>query len=195
MHAYLDIGNELVTLRRSQRMTQRELGLALGVSQPQIARWEATGYRTATLGRVSEVAAALRYAENPPAGLCAAETVATYNTSLPGSHPEALRALGRIAAPPSAVAAFARSHGIARIDLFGSVLTDQFGPDSDIDLLVSYEPGRTPSLLQLSDYAIELEAILRRRVDLITRTAVERSGNPLRRRHILNSARTLYARP
>ena len=65
------------------------------------------------------------------------------------------------------VAAFCRSHRIRRLALFGSVLRDDFGPDSDIDVLVEFEDGYVPGL---AFFAIEqeLSKILGRKVDLNT---------------------------
>jgi len=175
-------------------MTQAELGRRLGVAQPQVARWEAAAYRNVTLERVSAVAEALgvRPYEQP---LLAAEPIATYETTLPGADAEGLRALARTHASPAAIAAFARTHGIERLELFGSVLRPDFTPESDVDVLVTYAPEATPTLLDLADHEAELAGLLRRRVDLVSRHGVERSENTLRREAILTSARTIYARP
>ncbi|MHB1018259.1 MAG: nucleotidyltransferase domain-containing protein [Coriobacteriia bacterium] len=187
-----DIGIALVAARKAACLTQTELGQRLGVAQPQVARWEAAGYRNVSLERVSEVAEALgvEYSDAP---LLAAEASALYETSLPGADADALRGLARTHAPAGAVAAFARSHGIERLELFGSVLTSAFGPESDVDVLATYAPDRVPSLLELADHETELGAILRRPVDLVTRPGIERSENLRRRSRILESARTLYA--
>lgn len=70
--------------------------------------------------------------------------------------------------PREAIAAFcARSH-IRKLSLFGSILTDQFRDDSDIDMLVEFEPGQGPGLLGISAMEIELSGLLRRKVDLRT---------------------------
>lgn len=176
-------------------MTQADLGRCLGVSQPQIARWEAAVYRNVTLERVGAVAEALGVGTQLPDLPIAAEAPAAYATALPGAEPEALRALARTGAPPAAVAAFARSHNIERLDLFGSVLGPDFGPGSDIDVLVTYDHDAAPSLFDLTDHETELAAILGRATDLVSRPGIERSENYLRRRKILAEARTLYARP
>lgn len=187
-----DIGHELVERRRSLGISQRDLGQRMGVTQPQIARWEANAYRSASLQRVGEVAAVLGYAL-APAQSVAAEQPAAY--AAPGAVKEAVRALSRLPVSPEVVAAFARSHHIVRLELFGSVLTEQFGPESDVDILVTYDPNYTPSLLDLSDHETELTAMLRRPVDLVSRAGVEASGYAQRKEQILDSARTLYARP
>jgi predicted nucleotidyltransferase len=61
----------------------------------------------------------------------------------------------------------ARNH-IRRLSLFGSVLTSRFGDLSDIDMLVEFEPGRVPGLLDIAGMEIELSAMLGRKVDLRT---------------------------
>ncbi len=64
--------------------------------------------------------------------------------------------------------AFAVRNGIVRLALFGSALRDDFGPRSDIDLLVEFAPDRVPGLLHLAEMEAELESILGQRVDLRT---------------------------
>lgn len=59
-----------------------------------------------------------------------------------------------------AVADFCGRHHIRRLALFGSVLTDEFRPDSDVDVLVEYEPGQEPGLLGLARMERELSEIL-----------------------------------
>ena len=69
--------------------------------------------------------------------------------------------------PREEIADFCRRHGIRRLSLFGSVLRDDFGPESDIDVLVEFDPENTPGL---SFFAMEsdLSRLLGRRVDLNT---------------------------
>jgi hypothetical protein len=75
----------------------------------------------------------------------------------------------RLAADPEAIARLCGRHGIRRLSLFGSVLTGTDRPDSDVDLLVEFEPGRKPGLLRLATIEAELSALLGgRRVDLRT---------------------------
>ncbi len=72
------------------------------------------------------------------------------------------------------LARFCRAHGIRRLSLFGSQLKGTARPDSDVDLLVEFEPGRTPGLLGISAMEIELSNLLGgRKVDL--RTAADLS--------------------
>lgn len=97
----------------------------------------------------------------------------------------------RIEIPPEQIAAFCRRHRIRRLALFGSVLREDFGPESDVDVLVEFEEGYTPGL---SFFTLdeELEEIFGRPVDVVTFRSVEQSRNYLRRRDILGSLRTIY---
>jgi predicted nucleotidyltransferase len=73
----------------------------------------------------------------------------------------------KIAIPQERVRDFCRRHHIRKLALFGSVLRDDFRPDSDVDVLVEFEPGRTPGLAFFG-MEIELSEILGRKVDLNT---------------------------
>ena len=99
----------------------------------------------------------------------------------------------RIAIDQSRIAAFCRAWKISRLELFGSVLRDDFGPTSDVDVLVTFEPDSQWSLLDLVRIERELSERLGRRVDLVERSDVEASDNYIRRREILRSAEALYA--
>lgn len=68
----------------------------------------------------------------------------------------------------SALATFARKHGIARLALFGSVLRSDFTEDSDVDVLVEFRPAQVPGLFGMSAMERELEQMFGRRVDLRT---------------------------
>ncbi len=95
--------------------------------------------------------------------------------------------------PMEALVGFCQRWQISELALFGSVLRADFRPDSDIDLLVTYAPQAHRSLDAQIQMQAEIEAILGRRVDLVNRKAVECSPNYLRRRNILDTARTIYA--
>ena len=99
---------------------------------------------------------------------------------------------GGIPIPQNDVRAFCQRHRIRRLALFGSVLREDFRSDSDIDVLVDFEEGAEPGLFELVGMQEELSRVLGRQVDLVERRAVERSENYIRRRHILNSAETVY---
>jgi len=96
--------------------------------------------------------------------------------------------------PEKEIEAFCRKWQIRELALFGSVLRDDFGPKSDIDVLATFDPAASLSLFDLVEAELELEQIFSRPVDLLERSGVERSENWIRRRRILESARTIYAR-
>lgn len=89
--------------------------------------------------------------------------------------------------------AFCLRWAISELALFGSAVRGDFGPESDVDVLVTFLPEADWSLLDHVQMESELSELLGRDVDLITRRAVERSHNPLRRREILDTARVIYA--
>ena len=97
----------------------------------------------------------------------------------------------KIEIPREKLVEFCRKHHIRKLALFGSVLRDDFGPDSDVDVLVEFEPGHTPgfAFITIQD---ELKAILKREVDLLTFKSIESSRNYIRRAAILSSAREVY---
>jgi len=90
------------------------------------------------------------------------------------------------------IADFCRRNRIRRLELFGSVLRDDFRPDSDVDILVEFEPGAKVGLFALVAMTEELEKMLSRKVDLVTRRAIEQSDNYIRRRHILSRLEPVY---
>ena len=97
----------------------------------------------------------------------------------------------RIDIPKNRIAEFCRRHHIQRMALFGSVLRDDFTPESDIDVLVEFAPGKTPGLafITMQD---ELSEIFGQRVDMHTFSGIERSRNWLLREEILKSAEIQY---
>ena len=70
--------------------------------------------------------------------------------------------------PKGQIAEFCRRNHIRRLALFGSVLRDDFGPDSDVDVLVEFEPGARVGLMRLAGMEIELGDLLGHKVDLNT---------------------------
>ena len=72
------------------------------------------------------------------------------------------------------IADFCRRHHIRKLSLFGSVLRDDFRPDSDVDVLTEFEPGATPGLIRLAGMEIELSEILGRKADLRTPAELSR---------------------
>lgn len=83
---------------------------------------------------------------------------------------------------------------VTSFELFGSATGDRFGPESDVDLLVSFQPNARIGLFDMFEITDELEAVVGRPVDLVTRRAIEKSHNPIRRESILTSVRPLYRR-
>ena len=96
----------------------------------------------------------------------------------------------RIDLSMDAVEAFCRKWKIKELSLFGSVLTDEFRPDSDVDVLVVYEDDASWDLWDHLHAQEELENLLGRDVDLVQKEAVR---NPFRRHHILTNREILYA--
>jgi uncharacterized protein len=90
------------------------------------------------------------------------------------------------------IAEFCRRWEITEFALFGSVLRDDFRPDSDVDVLVTFAPDAEWSLFDDVDMEEELSAIFGRKVDLVSRRAVERSDNWIRRKAILSTAEPVY---
>ena len=89
------------------------------------------------------------------------------------------------------IADFCRRHHIVRLALFGSALRDDFGPDSDVDVLVDFEPGQVPSFFRLSDMEDELSALFGgRKVDLRTPEDLSRYF----RDRVIAQAEVQYAR-
>jgi uncharacterized protein len=97
-----------------------------------------------------------------------------------------------LAIPDEALAAFCQRWKIRELALFGSALRDDFHADSDVDLLVTFADDAAWGLLAHIQMQQELESILRRPVDLISRRALEESPNWLRRHAILDTAQVLY---
>jgi uncharacterized protein len=91
-----------------------------------------------------------------------------------------------------AIAAFALRWGLVELALFGSVLRDDFRPDSDVDVLATFARGRRPSLDDLLGMQDELEALFGRKVDLMERGGLERDRNYLLRQHILTHSEPVY---
>ena len=98
----------------------------------------------------------------------------------------------KIEIPKEKIADFSRKWKIEELSLFGSVLRDDFRPDSDVDLLVTFSPDAEWSLLDHMAMEEELSAICGRKVDLVSRRAIERSDNYIRRKAILETAQPYY---
>ncbi|MBI3960284.1 MAG: nucleotidyltransferase family protein [Chloroflexi bacterium] len=98
----------------------------------------------------------------------------------------------RIEIPQAEVTAFCQRWQIVEFAFFGSVLRDDFRPDSDVDVLVRFHPEARLSLFDLVRMEDELGQIVGRKVDLVSRRGIEMSRNYLRRKAILESAEVVY---
>ncbi|MEO6486369.1 MAG: nucleotidyltransferase domain-containing protein [Thermoanaerobaculia bacterium] len=91
------------------------------------------------------------------------------------------------------IAAFCRRWSIVRFELFGSVLRADFRDDSDVDVLVTFAEGTQRKIADWLGMEDEIMPMFERHVDLIERRLTEEERNPIRRRNILGSARSVYA--
>jgi predicted nucleotidyltransferase len=97
----------------------------------------------------------------------------------------------KIDVPMQQVEQFCRRHGVQELALFGSVLRDDFAPDSDVDVLLTLEPGQTMTVEKYLDMSDELSAMFGgREVDLVQKRLLK---NPFRRHEILTTREVLYA--
>ena len=95
----------------------------------------------------------------------------------------------RVSLDREMIAAFCRRHHIRQLALFGSVLRDDFRPESDVDILVEFEPGYKVGLIRLAGMELELSALLGRKVDLRTPADLSRYF----RQDVLATAEVQYA--
>jgi predicted nucleotidyltransferase len=94
--------------------------------------------------------------------------------------------------PKDKINNFCRKWKIKEFALFGSVLQDNFGADSDIDVLVEFESGIKWRWSDLCDMNDEIEDIFGRKVDLVEKRLVLQSDNPYRKKHILENMEVLH---
>jgi hypothetical protein len=99
----------------------------------------------------------------------------------------------QIEIPAREIADFCRRWKVTELALFGSVLGEEFRPESDVDVLVSFAPHTWWALFALVHMQEDLKAILGRDVDLVLRRAVEQSENYIRRKRILSNVEVVYA--
>jgi uncharacterized protein len=90
------------------------------------------------------------------------------------------------------LAAFCEHWQVAELALFGSILRDDFHLNSDIDMLVTYQPQAQHGLIEKVTMKEDLESLLNRKVDLVSKKAIEKSRNWIRRRNILSSTEVIY---
>lgn len=99
----------------------------------------------------------------------------------------------QLSIPREQLVDFCRRWSVTELALFGSALREDFRPDSDVDVLVSFSEDAHHSLFDMVRMQKELEQILGRQVDLVSRRAIEMSRNNIRRNVILRSAGAVYA--
>ena len=87
------------------------------------------------------------------------------------------------------VADFCRAHHILRLALFGSVLTDRFGPESDVDVLVEFDPNNIPTLFEVVAMERELSSVIGRKADMRTPKDLSRYF----RDEVMRTAQVQYA--
>jgi predicted nucleotidyltransferase len=101
----------------------------------------------------------------------------------------------KLSLPYEQIAEFCRKWNVTEFALFGSVLRDDFRPDSDVDVLVTWADDARISLFDYGPMKDELEAMFGRRVDLVSKEGIQESRNWIRKKEILGSARVIYADP
>jgi predicted nucleotidyltransferase len=94
--------------------------------------------------------------------------------------------------PHDRIAEFCRKWNVSELALFGSVLRDDFRPDSDVDVLLTFAPESRISLFDYPDMKDDLEAIFGRKVDVLSKEGVQQSRNWIRKKAILGSAQVVY---
>jgi len=94
---------------------------------------------------------------------------------------------------PEVIQRFCQKWQITEFSLFGSVLRDDFRPDSDIDVLVTFAPNAPWTLIDLVNMEYELADLTGRDIDLIEKRVIEKSANPIRKAEILGTAQVIYS--
>jgi predicted nucleotidyltransferase len=94
-----------------------------------------------------------------------------------------------VSVPQEKIADFCRRHNVRKVSLFGSALREDFGPESDVDVLVEFESDAVIGFMALGRMQRELTALLQRQVDLVPQDGLK----PAVREAILSSAEVLYA--
>ena len=98
----------------------------------------------------------------------------------------------RLGVSPSILHQFCQKHKITELSVFGSILREDFNLDSDIDLLVNFDPNAHISLMDMIKIENELKILLKRNIDLVSKKAIENSKNWIRRQNILNNSEIIY---
>lgn len=111
-------------------------------------------------------------------------------TTIPPNQSQPLT--NNIQLPMEQIKQFCDKWQVNEFALFGSVLRDDFRPDSDIDVMVQFAPEAHPTLFTLVKMEEELKTLFSRDVDLLTRKGIEQSRNYLRRNAILSSVKVIH---
>ena len=98
-----------------------------------------------------------------------------------------------IAIPKDKIDEFCRQHNIRELGLFGTVLHEDFRPNSGIGVLVGFKHKHNPGPIAMGAMQDELAKIFGQNVDLVERQEVEKSSNYIRRRHILKAVEPIFA--
>lgn len=98
----------------------------------------------------------------------------------------------KVKVPKVKIAEFCKRWNISELAIFGSALRADFRPDSDVDVLVSFNPQAHVTLFDMVHMQEELKTIFGREVDLISKRGLENSRNYLRRKNILDSAQVIH---
>ncbi len=166
MNTLADMGTALVESRKASGLTQAGLAMRLGVKRQQVQRWESQAYRSASLERVSQVAAALGFdALIADGAVRLTRTSAASPTDGAAGVQTPVRELGDIVARVRSHGVELRDdYGVSKLGVFGSFAEARQTEDSDVDCLVEFEgpPGDTR---KLAEY---LRRVLGREVDVTT---------------------------
>ena len=100
--------------------------------------------------------------------------------------------LAHVSFDRSRVTSFCRKWQVSRMAFFGSVLRNDFRPDSDVDVMIAFKPGSQWSLFDVIDMKLELEEIFKRDVDLLEEGTIR---NPIKRRCIYENVEVVYESP
>jgi predicted nucleotidyltransferase len=101
-----------------------------------------------------------------------------------------MRAKKKFTIPRKKITSFCEHWGVTELSLFGSVLRDDFRPDSDVDVMLVIKPDAPIGLFELAEMKIELQEMFKRPVDLVEKDGLR---NPYRRKEILRTAQVIYA--
>lgn len=98
----------------------------------------------------------------------------------------------RLGTSPAELEALCQKWHLTELSLFGSILRDDFTPQSDIDLLANFSPSFDRGLTETIQIHEDFAALFKRKIDLVIKDAIERSPNWIRRQEILDTAQAIY---